>query len=161
VSEPKAAGLGRWWILIGVVIGMMITCVPMGLLLALPDSNGGARAHIAETITIKWSDSIEHDGPPRLGGMAHYGIHVYVTPRRRDADPGPYKVHAVCYIGPAGSYFDDIGVIGRASDWGEANEKFGVVRFTPAGAYIGDGLPAADGSEDDFLYPTNRMITHR
>ncbi len=156
-GESRIGRGARGGLLIGLAIGMMVTCVPAGLLLSLPENNGGGRAQIAETFTIKWSDSIEPDGSHRMGGQAHYGIHVYVTPKREDAHPGPYQIRAACYIGPPGSvtYFDDIGVIGRASDWGEADEQFGVVRFTPDGAYIGDGLPAPDGSEDDYLYPTS------
>ena len=167
-GESRIGRGGRGSLLIGLAIGMMVTCVPTGLLLALPDSNGGASAHIADTVAMTWGDAINADGSyyhghSAGGGDFVYGMHIFVEPSRREGYAGPFEIKAVCYIGPPGdvAYMDDIGTIGSATDWEEANKHFGVVRFTSAGAYVGDGLPAPDGSEDDFLFPTSRMVNHR
>ncbi|USN99799.1 MAG: hypothetical protein H6810_03825 [Phycisphaeraceae bacterium] len=86
-----------------------------------------------------------------------------MTPRRNSKPNGPYNVHATCYIGPPGwiSYLDPIGEIGTANDWEDACTRFGTIRFTKRGVYVGDGLPGPDGQEDDYLFPTERMTSHR
>jgi hypothetical protein len=94
-------------------------------------------------IAFLWGDSRQY-------GPAFYGAQVYYQPQN-----GGVAVKARVWIGRGNDYFQDLGVIGRASSPEDAVGKFGTVVFRDDGLHIGSP------GHDAVFVPRNELEAHR
>jgi hypothetical protein len=97
----------------------------------------GELSMAGKTIVLQWGDGTE-DG---IGFESRYGAHAWVEP-----EGDAFIVKAKIHIGQPSWYLGetfDVGVIGRARTFDEANKKWGKVTWTEDALYFGD--PKAGG----------------
>lgn len=105
----------------GVAFGVGLSCV-VAVVLALRSADPRY-----ELVAVSWGN--------RTGSDDLWIYQVQVA-ARKEKKKGVLKVSARVCIGGS-SYFHDLGLIGTASDMGDAAKRFGVIRWLPDKVTIG------------------------
>lgn len=111
----------RRQLLLGILLGVGLSCV-VAAVLALRSADPRY-----ELVAVSWGNHTENE---------ELWIYQVQVAGRKEGKKGVLNVSARVCIG-GGNYFHDLGLIGTASDMGDAAKRFGVIRWFPDKVTIG------------------------
>ncbi len=137
----------RWATVFGCLLLVLIG-VGLGFVLGWLRGSEDGTGMVGRTLVLDWGD-----GDQGEQFASFYGAHAFVEP---DGDAVVVKVQILIGRPSNGSdYLYDLGTIGHASSFVEAQKKWGKVTWTPEAVYFGD--PQAGG----FRVPRSDFQRHR